>query len=137
MEYDFDAEKLKRHYRNDSDDSFTIARTCEVYGLETVASKDFYNGQINRDLKNYFERTNWTYKECAVRMWGPEARQDLPAYEESLQKFFQTRSVDAWKVARLCELFNIKHTPSWMFLKPVIEDGVSKRPRQLLLPFPI
>lgn len=141
MGYDFTAEKLWRHDKRDSDDTCTIIRRSIVYGFKEREDfqpyDDYASGRINRVLKDYFDRSGTTYKELAVKVWGNKANKDLDQYSESLQKYFQTRSIDAWKTFRICEIFSLATVPSWMVLNAVIQPEAEKKPKQLYLPLPL
>jgi len=141
MGHDFTAEKLWRHDKRDSDDTCTIVCRSILYGakegVDLQPYEDYASGRINPILKDYFDRSGMTYKELAAEAINKRNIKDLDQHAESWQKYFQTRSIDAWKTFRLSEIFNLATIPSWTVLNAVIEPETEKKPRQLYLPLPI
>jgi hypothetical protein len=116
MENEMTAEKMKRHYIMDGCNSGIIARLCEVHGLPTLPSKDFFTGEINRTLKHHLKLREWSYRELVRKIYPGIENQELESEIANIQKFYENCSTDAWRIARQCEIFKLPTLPSWWFL---------------------
>lgn len=109
-------EKLRRHFYSDSQDSYTIARLCEIFHLPTQPARQFMDGTIVRELKKQKDIRGMSYAMLIKKIFPKITSEKLPTFVDRIQKFFENSSRDAWVIALLCDFFGLPTLPPHWFL---------------------